>query len=78
MNYTHHWVCGICSQAKESVDLPKIQVCEDCIEPIAKKLCRDALGVELNTPGVDRQHWMRMADAIVAPMMRRRRSPRDI
>jgi hypothetical protein len=76
-HYSRAWDCWVCSERQESVDLPKLQVCDVCLTPVARVLCKRELGVDLDAEGVDRGHWMRRADAVVHPMMRRRREPAD-
>ena len=70
-HYSRTWDCRICSERQESIDTPKLQVCDVCLTPVARVLCKRELGVDLETEGVDRDHWMRKADATVLPMMRR-------
>lgn len=77
MNYSRRWTCWICDESQESIDLPKMQVCGDCMTPVARKLCKDALGVSLGTSGIDVGYWMRQADAVVEPMLRRWQPNRD-
>lgn len=65
------WTCLICNTRQESVDRPRMEVCEDCLRPVAAKLCDEGLGVKLDSLGIDAEFWMRRADAVVGPMMRR-------
>ncbi len=69
--YDRTWMCRICHADQRSVDTPKNQLCDDCVKPIAKLLCKKSLGVSLDTEGVDLSYWMRLAEDTVAPMMRR-------
>ena len=72
--------CAFVEAARqESIDTPKRQVCETCLMPVARVLCKRDLGVDLDAEGVDREFWMRRADAVIYPMMRRRRElARDV
>ena len=69
--YTHHWECWACANKQESIDLPKMQVCEDCVRPVAAMLCHDALSVPLATEGVSEDYWMRKANRLMSAMFRR-------
>lgn len=53
------------------MDRPKIEVCDDCLRPVAAELCREGLGVTLSAPGVDERFWMVRAAAVTLPMLRR-------
>lgn len=77
-HYSRTWNCWVCLEHQESVDLPKLQVCDVCLTPVARVLCKRELGVDLEAEGVDRHHWMRRADAVIHPMMRRRREPANV
>lgn len=77
-HYSRTWNCWVCAERQETTDTPRMQVCEECLAPVAHALCKRALGVDLDTGGVDREYWMRKASAIVSPMMRRRREPASV
>lgn len=68
---SRRWDCNVCKEPQESIDRPKLQICEDCLRPVAERLCHKALSVPLNTPGVDQEYWMHGADALVGPMFKR-------
>jgi hypothetical protein len=68
---SRHWPCRVCKEPQETIDTPRLQVCDRCLWPVANLLCRDALGVNPDHTGVDREHWMRAADRVVGPMLER-------
>lgn len=72
--YTRKWTCVVCDTKQESIDYPKMCVCDSCLRPVAQLICKDEIGVPLDTAGVDQEFWMRKADRIVLPMMRRWRT----
>jgi hypothetical protein len=76
--YTKTWDCWVCQEHQDTIDMPKMQVCDDCLRPVASALCKRELGADLDAEGVDVRHWMRRADATVHPMMRRRRAPAQV
>jgi len=69
--YSSTWDCRICKQSQTTVDCPKARVCEDCIRPIAERLCYDAIEKNYNTPGIDRGYWDIKAYDQVNFLMRR-------
>jgi predicted amidophosphoribosyltransferase len=73
--YSSVWDCRICKDRQETMDTPKMQVCEDCLRPVADYLCRAELGKPPNTPGVDEQYWLIRANAVIFPLMRRWKNP---
>jgi hypothetical protein len=74
VSYSRHWDCWVCAESQESIDTPKVEVCERCLEPVANKLCQDRLSTDIWQDGVDKAYWMRLADDMIAPMWRRRKA----
>ena len=69
--YTSRWTCRICGTAAESIDGPGVEVCDECVRPLAEKLCRDALGHGLGTLGVDSRYWYARAYVYVGLLFKR-------
>lgn len=69
--YSRRWACRVCKVSQASIDYPAVEVCEDCLRPVARTLCFGTLGVTLASAGVDEQYWMRRAERIVGPMLKR-------
>ena len=69
--YTRKWKCWICNVEQETIDRPRICVCEDCLLPLATYICANELGVPLFNPGIDGDHFMRKASRLAAVLMGR-------
>lgn len=75
--YTRLWDCLVCAEPQESIDWPKVEVCEACLRPLASLLCWEALRVKIGSEGVDTDHWVRKAQGY-AERLYARRSDRRI
>lgn len=72
--YTYTWDCWVCGKHCDTIDNPKVKVCHACIQPLAGVLCKRAMGVPLDSEGVDRSHWERKAWEYAEILFRRRPS----
>jgi hypothetical protein len=79
--YSRHWDCVLCLEDQETVDYPRVMVCDQCIEPLAAKLCREEMapvkqsdGVDIwDHPAINQTHFRDRARSICALLLRRRR-----
>ncbi len=68
--YTRKWDCRICGDPQESIDYPRVEVCERCIRPLANRLCRETLKTDLG-PGIDEHYFVEKADEYAAILLKR-------
>lgn len=76
--YTSKWTCRICASEQDTIQKPNLRTCDECLGAVATRLCHDALGVPFDAPGVDAEYWLRAADRLVGPMLKRWRPPAQI